>query len=44
MADKIDDINNERMKNIEQTSIPDTDITKAKAKGGFFGDPFLVIE
>jgi hypothetical protein len=44
MTDKIDNIEDERMKNIEQTSIPDADIGKAKKKGSFFGDPFLVIE
>jgi len=46
MEDKIDEIkiDDERMKNIEQTSIPDSDLNKAKSKGGFFGDPFLVIE
>lgn len=46
MSEKSDDFNvdSERMKNIEVTPIPDSDIKKATKKGGFFGDPFLVIE
>ena len=46
MGDKSDDFNidSERMKDVEITSIPDTDLKKATKKGGFFGDPFLVIE
>lgn len=45
MVEKIDNtIDSERMKNIEQQSIPDADINKAKKKGSFFGDPILVIE
>jgi hypothetical protein len=43
MTDKID-IESERMKNIDQQLISKSDIEKAKKKGSFFGDPFLVIE